>query len=560
VCQLPGLAPRAFSERAGAVREVALSGDGLWIDTARGVCTVTWHGRVEISGARDKGRVLIALERPGEQLSWADVVKLAPFDEGSQTVDADILDTAPRPAIGYADSEFTQVGILKPKAEALPFVGGAGTPPPAASRKERSGSTTAFAALPADKTPDWLKEQSKQAGPPPPPPPRQSSPAAPPAPAPAPPAPSPPVGAPPIPAGRGSSPAAVKPQQESPQLGTTMQGGLSPWAQRSGNSSGGAPPARTSSPGAANESAAVRPPNPVVEQRKRESVPAPAEARPAHEIVRRDPTAHEIVELLWFDPEVMPKVREQREWKRLLEELNRGPDSDAPLDFDEEPEPETPPELVDKRDIVGIMTRGRVTGGPSLRQAMLDAVDERGLFEPPMVLMSGNLQFPFDELETLKATVTACTPFASANKPLEEAIATVDELLQTPWLQNSGDVAQGMIDKLRDTFKAGNHMVSANYLDEHTERVLLEQRHYQKRTVFGAEWIRAQLTPAASRTRVPVYIPEALGKELPMFKSFHARILAEGHVQQDQYESADCSLKVVAFGRVISFTKASAVH
>ena len=43
-----------------------------------------------------------------------------------------------------------------------------------------------------------------------------------------------------------------------------------------------------------------------------------------------------------------------------------------------------------------------------------------------------------------------------------------------------------------------------------------------------------------------------------MFKSFAARIIAEAHVQQDQYESCDTSLKVVAFGRVITFTRASA--
>ena len=34
-------------------------------------------------------------------------------------------------------------------------------------------------------------------------------------------------------------------------------------------------------------------------------------------------------------------------------------------------------------------------------------MDDDGTFEPPLVVVSGELFFPFDELETLKATLTA---------------------------------------------------------------------------------------------------------------------------------------------------------
>ena len=37
---------------------------------------------------------------------------------------------------------------------------------------------------------------------------------------------------------------------------------------------------------------------------------------------------------------------------------------------------------------------------------------------------------------------------------------------------------------------------------------------------------------------VPVYLPEALGKQLPMFQRFRARVIAEAHLPQDQYETS----------------------
>jgi len=110
-----------------------------------------------------------------------------------------------------------------------------------------------------------------------------------------------------------------------------------------------------------------------------------------------------------------------------------------------------------------------------------------------------------------------------------------------------------LMDKIRIAFQQGNHAVSADYLDDHTRRMLLEQRHYQKRTVFGDEWLRALMMPSRGRVGIPSYLPQKLDKELPMFEAFDARIIAEAHVQQDQFETHDCALKVVALGRIIRF-------
>jgi hypothetical protein len=136
----------------------------------------------------------------------------------------------------------------------------------------------------------------------------------------------------------------------------------------------------------------------------------------------------------------------------------------------------------------------------------------------------------------------------------------VQELLATPWLseEGSGEIAEGLTDKVRNAFKRADRIVDPSYLDDHTERILLERRCYQRRTLFGGSWIRAWMTPASGRIKIPTYVPDALSKDLPMFKSFAARVIGQAHVQQDQYESHPTCLKVVAFGRVVNLTRGSA--
>lgn len=308
---------------------------------------------------------------------------------------------------------------------------------------------------------------------------------------------------------------------------------------------------------------AVRAPNPVADQmRIQAEAPAPRSDNIApHDKKAARAAAHEIIELLWFDPEAVGAIRDTADWAELLRELRDKRDDARPLDFDDEPPPEEPSEVAARRDIVAIMTRGRATTGASLRTTMLDAVDESGSFEPPVVLMSGRLHLPFDELETLKATLAAVTPLIAGNKDLKDTVDAVTELMGTPWLQEgSGDVAAGLTDKVREAFKRGDRVLDPSYLDDHTERILLEQRRYQKRVVLGGEFIRALLAPSAAKTKLPCYLPTVLKNELPMFKDFPTRVIARAQVQQDQYETHECSLQVVALGRVIQFTKAAAIH
>lgn len=263
--------------------------------------------------------------------------------------------------------------------------------------------------------------------------------------------------------------------------------------------------------------------------------------------------AREACHLLWYEKESVSAVREVPEWKTLIESLD-GDKEPAFFDFDEEPPPEPPPEVIERRDIVAVLTRASTTDTEALGLLLVESIGDDGSFTPPLVLMAGELFFPFDEVETLKATVTAVTPLMSPDrdKKLKETVDTANELLKTPWIHSSSGIVEGMTQKVREAFAQGSRMLPAGYLDTHTQRILLEQRHYQKRSVFGDEAIRSELIPHGSQVPIPTYLPSGLAKKLPMFQKLKVRLIAEAHVQQDQFESHPSALRVVVLGRAVT--------
>ena len=278
--------------------------------------------------------------------------------------------------------------------------------------------------------------------------------------------------------------------------------------------------------------------------------PAPAASAPIalRPLVRGN--QREAIELLWFDKASVERIRENAPWKEVLVALKPKPPEDVP--FDAELPPEPTPEQKEKRDVAAIMTRATPTDGDGINEAITDAVTEEGLFEPPLILLGGELLLPFDELETLKANVTAVTPLIAGDKRLKETVDNVNELLKTPWLESSTGVAEGLTQKIREAFAQANRILPASYLDTHTERILLEQRNYQKRTMWGELWIRSLMQPYNGSVAVPCYLPDLLSKQLPMFQRFKARLICEAVVQQDENEAQPIALKVVALGRIVT--------
>ncbi len=622
VTSLPGLHPRAFVLRpGGGPQDITMKCDTLWIDTDRAQCTLTWRAQIGLDRPNGLGRVVVAMEEPGQRLTWADVERLLaasgaasmneshhegareaptrqppPADKPQKAATIpflrpDVAGDIPAKPASASVSALSQMSAPRaagaqappraaPQAAGLPFiapknVAPASAPEPPADRPP-----------PGDAAPPWLSAARNAQAPSMPSPAVPNAtpfaqpsapPPAPPTPPPAPPARVPQAAPSPSPspldspwasastrAGNesisaptvGSMAAGLSPPSPVPSTATAMAaaglaGAAAAVAFSSASQAAPPPPAAVANAATVGAAAASNAAALAGQwSSPSDSQPSGAPVTSSRPYTHRGPS-RDVVDLIWFDPASPPKIREHARWKLLLDKKPKPRD----LDFDDEPPPEEPPDVRNRKDVFAVLTRGETTDAEGIGEAIADAVAEDGTFTPPLVLVSAELTFPFDELETLKATVTAVTPLIAGDKKLKETVDTVNELLKTAWLSSSSGVAERLTQQVKDAFAQGNRMLPPSYVDSHTERMLLEQRHYQKRTVFGEPWIRSVLVPGGSSQPMPAYLPEALAKKLPMFQRFKARIVAEAHMQQDEYENHPAALKVVALGRVVSLQR-----
>lgn len=594
VTSLPELQPKVVAERGTGEREnVTLSADTLRIDTDRGVCVVVWRGTVWLSSATEAGRIVVTLDDGAiEELDESDLLNtIPPTAAKQQDVQADDAEDlagttlAPGfdmlkvlgPVMPFLGQDKPQAGQMSSTPETrlagvgLPFGNTGGLaglravdlPPPV------SAASTIYAPIKDVVSAPAIPASSSPSLPVVPPP--VSVPAV---------VPPPMVTAPPMvepiaPAtGASAWAAGLKDNAPAPTMGQMMA-----QAQQEGSKPLDAAPVLAVAPkqehdvpSVIDEAAAKRGWKPVTAKAGDGSkgpplVPnavlmgaaaasdAAAGDRPKGTSERRVVVASApvippkaVIELLWFDPAAMPRIRRNAGWKEILGQIK----SKA---FEDELSGDSPPEkrqeARDKRDVAGLLARGDATDMAGLNLALANAVTEDGTFIPPLVLLAGDLEFPFDELETLKATMAALTPLASGDKPLKEQLDTTEELLKTPWLKGASGIAEGLTAKLKEVYGRGNRVLPPRYLEGHTERMLLEQRAYQKRTVLGKTCIRSLLHMPGVQGGIPVYLPEALGQELPAFQRFAVRMIGEVRGRVDQYEAQDVAVRGVGVGRAI---------
>ena len=218
------------------------------------------------------------------------------------------------------------------------------------------------------------------------------------------------------------------------------------------------------------------------------------------------------------------------------------------------PPPPAPPGKAprDRHHAFGVLTQAPVTDAPGISRAMVEAISDKGRFTPPLVVLSGELRFPFDEVEHLKAAAAAAKPLARDDKRLSDLLEMVCELVGTPLLQGSPGAVDSLLRDLSGAVSQSKRPLPVKFLDAHLERVLLEQRRYQKRTVFGAPMIRGLFTPTGSSAAVPAYLLESASDKLPLVVQMKVRLIVEASSSQDQYESHPQALRVVALGRAMA--------
>jgi hypothetical protein len=604
--RLPGLRPQVFVERPhAAIQELEMRADTLWIDTDRGRCSVTWRAHFSLSQRDDPGRIYLAMSGARQPLTWQDmqgleraisgepakvVARAMPElqrfgrdeDDGEEddtmtiarklpmTAIPQRLIPAPKPTLQGTPPPPTPSASAGPPP-LPPSAGGPPLPPSAAppplppttpppplpatppplppSALAQALSRMGTRELPPgydlseptntelfvtgehtpilDASPAWLAPQSAQT---PAVPMASATPFPAPAPSPSPPAatsasPQPPAAAPPpLPAMVPSPPVAL-----ASAVATLTGDAKSPWAAAS------APrisPATPVTPPPLPSPSKPAPPSKAPPAR----APAPAVSRPA---------PADVLDLLWFDPDALPRIRSR--FSALIDQLEfepLDPRHDLPVD--------DPKASRDRHHAFGVLTQAPVTDAPGVSRAMVEAISDKGRFTPPVVVLSGELRFPFDEVEHLKAAAAAAKPLARDDKRLSDLLEMVNELVGTPLLQGSPGAVDSLLRDLSGAVSASKRPLPVKFLDAHLERVLLEQRRYQKRTVFGAPMLRGLFTPAGSSAPVPAYLPEAVAEKLPLVVQMKVRLIAEASGAQDQYESHPQALRVVALSRAMA--------
>jgi hypothetical protein len=109
------------------------------------------------------------------------------------------------------------------------------------------------------------------------------------------------------------------------------------------------------------------------------SMPVPGgPARPAP----RSAVPGGVIDLLWFDPAVVPRLRLLPAYRELLASMARGPE---------------PGDTSERRAAFDVLARAGATDEEGLFGAMASAVSESGQLEPPLLVVEGELCAVFDE-------------------------------------------------------------------------------------------------------------------------------------------------------------------
>lgn len=259
--------------------------------------------------------------------------------------------------------------------------------------------------------------------------------------------------------------------------------------------------------------------------------------------------ARDILHLIWYQPDSVPRICKVPVWRTIIEELEER----AADDRDTPAATKDPTEFEDTRDMFEILVRAASQDVDQLGEELQSAVRPGGKFVPPLLLLAGELVFPFDERETFKATVATVAPMVGNDEQLKGVIKEAREFLASPDENCPGTVLEGYTTRIREAYQRTRRVVSFEQLELQIERALLEGRHYQKRQVFGMNAIRALLhtgTGSSSIRPAPVYLPDELAKKLPLYQKFRSRVIVELFMQEDQYEQHAAALKVLALGRV----------
>lgn len=258
---------------------------------------------------------------------------------------------------------------------------------------------------------------------------------------------------------------------------------------------------------------------------------------------QQTPTARRlaVIDLLNFDAKIAPRLRSM---KRLASLWQNMPKSKSPLSPDE---PQRPPPDADRDIVLRVLSYVEGQTPADIRRTFAESLDDQTDLDPPLVFCSGELHPKFDELETLRVSISVANSVAGTDKRMLGAIAVAQEATAAS-LPPAPETLRNLAKQIETASSSLN--LPPKFVVNHVERILVENRHYKRRMILGAQRVRADLVFAGGEI-IPLYLLDDAAKSLPLLPSFPVMTVCEIRPREDLMEQQAEALLCVALGRVL---------
>lgn len=272
----------------------------------------------------------------------------------------------------------------------------------------------------------------------------------------------------------------------------------------------------------------------------------PVAPAPSMERARRE--ASKEVLLLGFVPGCAARLRKVPAWRSLIERMQRHP---LDQDVEQDDGGEEPPADEDPCAVHEVLESGAPADARGVEDARGEARRAGVRLSPPLVLLDGEMEVHFDELESLRSATEIAALLVSGDDLLRETVEQARRFLQAPSAQGRPTLAMALATDLRDLVARKAVKLAMTDPVAQMDTDLLSSRFFQRRSCFGGIYLRCILRLREAKGPLVSYVPDTLAPRLPLLRRFPARLVAEVHPPMDEREASRHALRALALGRVL---------
>ena len=257
------------------------------------------------------------------------------------------------------------------------------------------------------------------------------------------------------------------------------------------------------------------------------------------------PAAHApAIELLYFDVKGARRIRRTPALRVLLDRLDEAP-VDAAFDA-----LTSYADVEEQREVFHVLANAEPH---TVRTAMRTFHESRradGKVVPPIVVVEGALTVSFDLLDRLDALRGAIRSFVvpELDDELSSLLERVDRFLLHRHPAASA-VVDSMQTQLLAAVRKNRPRMNTRELIAQVEQALVSMRHYEIVRVFGGEHACASLHGQRTRA-LPCYVPEQALSQLPLARTFSARLIVELRSRVDPRREERVAARAVAIASI----------